>query len=437
MTTRALTMRTIAEVWAFILTPLAVAAGYLLFGQAAAYRLHIFDLAGDFVAGAITATLLLAAIQLWPVPPAHRRALSLLWLVRVGVAMGVMLPYEALYPLDAGTYYAVGIHLNDPLSWLSFGDGTRNITGLVGLFSAFTDSYCGNKLIFAYIGLAAVYSFYRAACLALGREAIQLLFLLGLFPSILFWSSILGKDPVTLLGIGIYCYGAIGLITGRGLSMLVFVAVGLAIATFIRIWLGVVFLSPLLASMVLAGRTSAVVKAGFLLITVPLFMVTLQGFAQQFSVETAEDLVSRTDQISQAWAYGGSAQRIEGGFGSLGEMVLFIPFGAFTALFRPLPGEVLNAFGTLAGLENAVLLGLIVNGILRRGFGWLREPILLWAVLTLVAWSAIYGFASYQNLGTAFRFHVQVAPILLLLGLYLSFGASHRSGTGPAPAGSG
>jgi hypothetical protein len=333
-----------------------------------------------------------------------------------------MLAYEAGYGLDASVYYTQGIRLSDPWAWFTFGQGTNNVTAIVGLMSALTDSYSAIKLMFSFIGLLSVYIFYRAVKLALGREAIELFYLLGIFPSILFWSSILGKDPVTLLGIALFCYGAIGLITGHGLRMLVFVIAGLAIASFIRIWLGFVFLAPLLISMVLAGRSSIGVKAGFLLLTVPLFMFTLQSFAERFSLETAEDLVARTDQISQSWAHGGSAQQIEDGFGSLEQMILFIPAGAFTALFRPLPGEILNAFGVLAGIENAVLLALIVSGLVRRGLGWLRRPILLWAVLTVAAWSTIYGFASYQNLGTAFRFHVQVAPILLMLGLYLNFG---------------
>ena len=42
----------------------------------------------------------------------------------------------------------------------------------------------------------------------------------------------------------------------------------------------------------------------------------------------------------------------------------------------------------------------------------------------MFVWGAVYGFASYQNLGTAFRFRVQVVPILLLLGLYLTY--AHR-----------
>ena len=64
---------------------------------------------------------------------------------------------------------------------------------------------------------------------------------------------------------------------------------------------------------------------------------------------------------------------------------------------------------------------------MRRGFGWISHPILFWAVATLVVWSAAYGFASYQHIGTAFRFRAQVVPILLLLGLYLTY--EHRLGS--------
>ena len=92
----------------------------------------------------------------------------------------------------------------------------------------------------------------------------------------------------------------------------------------------------------------------------------------------------------------------------------------FTALFRPLPGEVLNPFGWLAGFENAVLLALCGRAVLRTRFRELRDPIVLWAVSFVIVWAIVYGFASYQNLGTAVRFKLQVLPILL--GLLFYFG---------------
>ena len=399
-------------------------AGFVMFGSFAAARFRIYDMTTDYAAGVIAAFVLLALIYFWPVPAAHRRVLFLLWLLRVGVTLGAMLPYEAYYGLDATGYYWGGKTLNDPFALLEFGQGTQNITALVGLLSNITESYSAQKVIFSYVGLIAVYIFYRAATICLGQDKIALLYALGLLPSLLFWSSILGKDPIVLLGIAIYCYGVAGLIVRQKMSMLAYVVIGLFIASFIRVWLGVIFVTPLIITYVMSSRSSALTKLIFLLIAIPGFLLTLQGFSEQFSLETTQDLVTTTDQISGAWAYGGSAQQIEGGFTSIQSMIAFMPIGAFTALFRPLPFEVLNAFGLLAGLENAYILVLFVVGLMRYGLGWSRQPILLWALITLLVWGAAYGFASYQNLGSAFRFRVQVVPILLLLGLYLTY--AHR-----------
>jgi len=203
--------------------------------------------------------------------------------------------------------------------------------------------------------------------------------------------------------------------------MLAYVAIGLLIASFIRVWLGIIFATPLIITYVMSSRTSVLTKLIFLVIAIPGFLLTLQGFSEQFSLETTEDLVATTDEISTAWAHGGSSQQIEGGFDSIPSMIAFMPIGAFTALFRPLPFEVPNSFGLMAGLENMYILVLFAVGLLRNGIGRFRQPILLWALITLLVWGATYGFASYQNLGSAFRFRVQVVPILLLLGLYLTY----------------
>ena len=415
------TLQFVTEFAALVGTPVMMIVGFGMFGSFAAARFRIHDMATDYTTGVIAALVLLVLINFWPVPAAHRRILMFLWLVRIGVTLGVMLPYEAYYGLDANWYYMTGKALNDPLALLQFGEGTQNITALVGLLSNITESYSAQKVIFSFVGLIAVYIFYRAATICLGQDRIAALYALGLFPSVLFWSSILGKDPVVLLGIAIYCYGVAGLIVRHKMSMLVYVAIGLFIASFIRIWLGVIFVTPLIITYVMAGRSSILMKLIFLLIAVPGFLFALQGFSEQFSVETAQDLVTRTDQISTSWAHGGSARQIEGGFSSIPSMVAFLPIGIFTALFRPLPFEVMNPFGLLAGLENAYILVLFVFGLMRHGLGGLRSPLLLWALTTLLVWGAVYGFVSYQNLGSAFRFRVQVVPILLLLALYLTY----------------
>mgnify|MGYP006274103099 CR=1 FL=1 len=428
--------RSLVELGAFIGVPLAILACFALFRDAAQIRIGILDFNSDYFLGVMVAVALAPLLQLPIFPEAHRKVLTLLWLARCGTTLGVMLAYEGYYTLDSAQYFHRGMQIGDPFSLFAFGQGTDNLEAVTALILAILPSFTAAKVVYSFVGLIAVYIVYRAATLYLRRDMPDLLLVLGVFPSILFWNSILGKDPITSLGIALVTLGAVGFLTRRRMIFLVVVAAGLLTAAFIRSWLGLIFLAPLVATIFLTGRASLGTKIGFSILGVPGFLVALQTFQERFAIQTASDLVQRADTLSQGWARGGSAQQIEGGLNSLTDMILFMPVGAFTALFRPLPGEVLNPFGMLAGLENAFLLGLIVYGVYRRGVGpVLRDPVLLWAILTLLAWSAIYGFVSYQNLGTAFRFRAQVAPIMLLLALYLASGiATPRARAGPGRA---
>lgn len=126
------------------------------------------------------------------------------------------------------------------------------------------------------------------------------------------------------------------------------------------------------------------------------------------------------ETVSQAWAQGGSAQEMPVDVGSVQGVLLFLPLGAFTALFRPLPGEIMNPFGLLAGLENLALLGLLLVAVVRLRTARGADPAVVWAVAFVCAWASIYGFISYQNLGTGVRFKLQVLPVLVGLLLHLS-----------------
>jgi len=61
------------------------------------------------------------------------------------------------------------------------------------------------------VGFIAMYIFYRTAVIFLHHEDKRLFYTLALFPSIVFFSSILGKDPIVLLGIALYVYGVVGI----------------------------------------------------------------------------------------------------------------------------------------------------------------------------------------------------------------------------------
>jgi hypothetical protein len=267
-------------------------------------------------------------------------------------------------------------------------------------------------------GLGGSYLFYRAGVAYLGFESPKLLYLLGLFPSILFWSSILGKDPPHMLGIAIYCHGLILWRKERKLRWLVSLAVGVLIASAIRPWSGPILLFPVAVLMIGAVR-NPFAKLATLGLICWLLTFSLGVLNDRFGVTSVHEVVKTTTWVSRSWAKGGSAQEVPT-FESGSDLLAFAPVAMTAALFRPLPGEVMNIFGLLAGLENLFLVFLLVNAL--PGLSWrtIREPVVIWASTLVIVWAFVYGFISYQNLGSAARFKLQILPILLCLLLLLS-----------------
>jgi hypothetical protein len=191
------------------------------------------------------------------------------------------------------------------------------------------------------------------------------------------------------------------------------------LASIIRLWL-----APILAGSVFlvalgkvpgVGRRVTVALLGLLLITPTLYLLR-----SYFALETLADLTAASGSFSQAWAEGGSAQKLASDLSDPVQLVKFIPLGVVTALLRPLPGEVNNAFGLLAGLENLALLTLLALSVFRTRRAELRSAVLVWAMTFVLFWAVVYGPISYQNLGSGVRFRLQVLPVFVLILLHLS-----------------
>lgn len=399
------------------------------------------DIEADYLRGLLWAGALGVSIFFWPVSSRDRRALLVLWGAKCFVTLGFMLLYEWNYALDAYGYFATSQSYVSPLGAMGWGNGTENLAGLVWLHArVLPGSYHALKVSFAMVGLLAVYLFYRAAVTFQGEENPRLLYVLGLYPSILFWSSILGKDPIQFLGIALYFYGVVGWARRRNWLYLVPLVAGVVVAMFIRFWFGPILLAPLLAFLLIGirgvGRRMLFVGVGALA-----FWVVAGRMVEQMGLQTLSDLYAAADNVAGGWDGGSSLQRAVP-FTSLASMLAFAPLGAFTALFRPLPGEVMNPFGLLAGLENVVLLVLLGFAILRTRPSAFQDPLVVWGVMLVMSWAGMYGFISYYNMGAAVRFKLQILPVLLLLLLYLArrrtvdlvAGSSFHGAAAPQPA---
>ncbi|HEU0078567.1 MAG TPA: hypothetical protein VFQ76_12995, partial [Longimicrobiaceae bacterium] len=375
----------------------------------------------DYLAGLLWAAALGLGILLWPVPDRDRRALLVLWGAKCFVTLGFMLFYEYSYGLDSYLYFEESINPLRPSADVNpaLGGGGTELIAVLSWYHnrLLPDSYHALKVSYSMLGLVAVYLFYRAAGLAHPLRTPLLLYFVGLFPSVLFWSSVLGKDPLVLLGISLYVLGTVGLARRGSVGYVVPLVVGIFIAAAVRTWLGPILLLPLVW-LGLRGIRGVFRKTVFLGVIGAALVVAIGLFRERLAIRAWQDVYSVTEGLSEGWE-GGSAQEVEVEFNSIGSMLAFLPSGSFRALFRPLPGEVMNPFGMLAGIENLFLLGLVALAVVNARLARLGEPLVQWAILLVVVWASLYGFVS-SNLGAAVRFKLQVLPLMLILLLYLA-----------------
>lgn len=373
--------------------------------------------------GHIQATLIGAllafSILLWPSQQNEKKILLMAWGIKLCVVLGAMLFYENNYlTLDAYSYYAgygldPGSAPRDHGYSLGIGTGTANITLLTQFIkNSFGLSYHAIKLLYAYAGFAACWITYRAGALILGRSSFIWLCVMLLTPSMLFWTGILGKDPLVVLGIALYIYGSARYFKQPTFRNFGWAITGIVLASVLRLWMALVFVPPLVFLFACCGpkRYRGALAFGAAITIV----IAAIGLAAMRGVTSPSDIVPMLAKVSQQWAEGGSAQKIEIPFTSIGGLVAFIPLGAFTALYRPLPLEVSNAFGLLAGMENLCLLAFSAYVFIRKGFRLLKNPFAVFLLICLICWCLLYSLISFQNLGTASRFKVQALPFLLL-----------------------
>lgn len=378
------------------------------------------DVASDYVKALLWAMLLGASISLWPATRSERRALGVLWCAKCLVTLGVMLLYESHYGLDSFGYFEASKDRAVDWNAVSTGNGTVLMNTFAWLHAHLVvDSFHAIKVTCAMLGLIALFLLYRSACVVMGRSNSHWLLLLGFVPSVLFWSSILGKDPVVLLGISLYAHGLTHWLQKQEKIFLPTAVAGLFLASALRFWLAPILLAPL--GVVAFFHAKGVLrKTVVLAIGAVLGALIIARLGQQFAIAAVVDGLDALNSNAQAWAEGGSAQVIASDLRDPVQLLKFIPRGMSAALFRPLPGEVNNAFGLLAGLENMLLVGLTLFAVWRSRLADFRKPAVLWAAAFVIVWGVVYGPISYQNLGTAVRFRLQVLPIMVLVLIYLA-----------------
>tara|TARA_B100000686_G_scaffold106532_2_gene113604 strand:+ start:259 stop:1599 length:1341 start_codon:yes stop_codon:yes gene_type:complete len=396
------------------------------------YEIPQDDLVGDYFVGVLWACLLGISILIWPVSKSDKTGLLWIWLAKVFVALGILLIYEWIYPDDQWSYFSIPAKLGwEPFEYIAEGEGTRRIEAIVWWHNQIfpSGSYHALKVSFSMVGLIAIYIFYRAGMLFMEKKGNPAFFyVLALTPTDLVWASTLGKEPIVLFGIALYVYGVVAWQKKGQAFALIFSVAGILIAASIRFWLAPILVLPL-STFLIVGKVNFFTKLIFIGLAIYISATSLATMQSREKLTSMQDHINEISEKSQLGAKGSSAQKLKP-FNNIGDLLAFLPLGFFTALFRPLPGDVYSPFGFLASFEGLFFLWLFLRALKRSSLRDLKNPLIFWGVLVILSWTSIYGFVTYQNLGTAMRWRLQILPLFLGLLLYLG---RNRTKTMSAP----
>lgn len=296
----------------------------------------------------------------------------------------------------------------------------RLVTGLVYFVTGPT--MYGASILWAWFGLIGMLFFYKAFSVAFPNGDRRLyMFLVLLYPSMLLWTSSLGKDALAVLSLGMAAYGAAR--THRRVEFigLWWLGIGCAGVLMIRPHLVPVIVVAVAASALLRpvrfGLLSPVIRIGGLALVFVVGVFVVDTAARYIGLEslTAESVSQFVEAHGALTVRGGSAYQTVNAR-SLAGFVLAIP----TVLIRPFPWEANKAFALVSGLEGMCLMTLMFSRwrSLRAALtATVRDSFLM--MVFVYVFLFIFFFSNIANFGIIARQRTQVLPFVLMMIAYL------------------
>jgi len=345
----------------------------------------------------------------------RNRTLTYIWLIKAFVTLIVMIPYEMYYGLDAYMYYAEAVHFTGLHTHGKAGTFNTIFINYILTYIG-GDSYYSLKLLnsfIAYVGLVLLFKSYEHIMQksALSIQNDYFVYVLFLFPSVLFWSSILGKDPLNLFFVGIFTYGFVRFIDKKRLTAVLWIFVGIVGVHYIRSWYSIIMI---LSILLYYSRFKSPKHLLRMLIFAPLFILVFKEFLSMQHIATFQDIFDKMSYTSEKLTYGGSSTEVSKINGLFDYLVFYIP-NLFTSLFRPMPWDIHNPFSLLAAVENVAMLYLVYKYIFKNWRVVFQNRYMRFLILFIFSWSLFYVIISPNNLGMAVRFKLQVLPAMLIV----------------------
>ncbi len=243
---------------------------------------------------------------------------------------------------------------------------------------------------------------------------------IALWPSLILWSSLLLKDPLTLLGLAVFFLGAVHAWRGSPWGV-VAATLGIALVEWMRPWAfavaSVALLIGLLVRVIKGSRREVTSFAALVVLAGGVSVVGGQGFLGVDFIASRGSLESI--QTSREGSAAGETRFAEAP-GSGEEVIEGIPTGVLYSMIGPFPWQAgSTAAAAFLVVELAFWWAILAAAIISAWRMGLRRLLDSWVTLLAFVAGVLLVLAIYEsNAGTALRQRAMIFPIVGALSAY-------------------
>ena len=346
----------------------------------------------------------------------YKKAVWLFWLLKLLIALLVLCYLEGFMRFkDSLYYYNIAGKIDDPaFAPMNF---TGNITGIVYLLRTVgLESFRSVSVFFMFFGFL-VQLFLAYSLNSFSRS--KLMFFLPLLaPSLLFWTSVIGKEQLVLL-ILILSFHSIYYVLNKGkFYQSLFTAIAVCILLiFTRYWLLAVFVPVYILSLLVVvtnRRWGIPWKKAFVALALGFTVIGLS-----LLVYCESEFMIMSNYLADINAYMSSVEK--GGtsnflhFENLRGLALHYPAMLYTSIVAPMHFVPFSPITAVASLENIAYLIMLVLSVFMVFRDSRCSRIILLLLVMYILWHLLYAPINYGNLGSAIRYKIQQNAIILFM----------------------
>lgn len=322
------------------------------------------------------------------------------------------------------------------------------LTAILGFFTF--GKYMAISLIFAMISFTGIWRLYRFFYAQYPQLHKQLAIAILYFPTFVFWSSGIMKEPISIAALGWLTWCSYDIIFNRRnlFFNLVMITIAVIISSTIKIYILVAYLPIFVIFLVL--RNAMLLKSRTAkLILIVLFLAgsafgynaVRQSMQDAMTVYAGEDITEGVANFQKNYIR--QSQRSEGSYfslgvefdGSAGSLLRVAPAAIAATLFRPFIWESKTVGTLLSSLESLTLMLFTLYVIFRVGFfryfiTIVKHPVLLYCFVFSIIFALFVG-ATTLNFGTLVRYKTPCLPFYAMGQFFILFFNGKLKGISP------